>query len=252
MLNVVSAAFNKLVEALFMTQYFTIVPTRSNTVPTKTRRSILSILVGATLCLSSMTIAADLNRNQGVKPIRIIDPAIKQREIHEAAIDTESFEIGAYSGTLAVEEFGANAVLGFTGSYHLPNRTLLQMNYTHADVGKATFEKLGEDLSFLKDSDRRFSHYNLMIGFNLFPGKSFFGTKYKFHSSIYLLAGGGMTDFAGSSKFTPVIASSYRVVLTDWLTWSIDFKDYVFKRDFLNDNKQTHNIELSSSLNLLF
>ncbi|MBL4866486.1 MAG: outer membrane beta-barrel domain-containing protein [Pseudomonadales bacterium] len=214
-------------------------------------KPILPILVGIFFSFSPLLAIAGLDGGEEIKPIKIIDPVIEQSQIHEAVIDTESYELGSYVGTLAVEEFSANTVVGFTGSYHLANRTLLQANYVRSEVGKATFEEI-LDRSFLKDSDRRFSHYNLLVGYNLFPGKSFYGTRYKFHSGIYLLAGGGITKFAGSSSFTPVIASSYRVVVTDWLTWSIDFRDYMFNREFLNDKRRTHNIELSSSVNFLF
>lgn len=211
-----------------------------------------SILFSAfPMLTSSNAVSAEADAPSAIQPIMIIDPAIEQREIHEAAIDTESFEVGLFTGTLAVEEFSPHVIHGLTASYHLMNRTLLQFNFLQTDVGRVTAEKLAAR-SLLKDSDREFVHYNIMMGYNLFPGKSFYGRKHKFHSSIYLFAGAGMTDFAGNSSFTPVIASSYRVVLTDWLTWSLDFKDYIFERDFQNDKKQTHNLEFSSSFNFLF
>lgn len=189
--------------------------------------------------------------NVGIKPIKIIEPKDKHRVIKDAAIDTESFEIGAFAGFIAVEDFSANAVFGVSGAYHFLDRMLLIASYGQSEVEKATFEELA-DGSFLTDEDRKLKYYDVQFGYNLFPGRSFSGVSRNFNSGIYLLAGVGNSEFAGDTNFTFIIGSSYRMVVTDWLTWNIDFRDRIFNRDFLDDKKTTHNIEFSSGLNYLF
>ncbi len=189
--------------------------------------------------------------NVGIKPIKIIEPKDKHRVIKDATIDTESFEVGAFAGFISVEDFSANAVFGISGAYHFLDKMLLIASYGQSDVEKATFEKLAGG-SFLADEDRKFKYYDLQFGYNLFPGKSFFGESRNFNSGIYLLAGVGNSTFADDTNLTFIIGSSYRMVVTDWLTWNIDFRDRIFNRDFLDDKKTTHNIEFSSGLNYLF
>ena len=71
-------------------------------------------------------------------------------------------------------------------------------------------------------------------------------------SEIFLLTGLEQVKFAGNSETGLTFGLSYRVVLTNWLTSNIDFREHLFKRDFIGDSKQTFNTEFRWGLNFLF
>jgi outer membrane beta-barrel protein len=73
-----------------------------------------------------------------------------------------------------------------------------------------------------------------------------------FNSAFYLIGGIGNTEFGGEDNFTTTVGTGYRIVLLDWLTWHIDFRDHIFQSDILNEDETTHNIELSSGVTLFF
>jgi len=200
--------------------------------------------------LPSIASAQD-DGNIEIKPVKIIKPEVKRREVKGAAIDTEMFEVGAYAGFLAVEDFNTNLITGLSVSYHINDRWIAQFNAARSEVERSTFEEV-IDSSFLADSDRNFDYMNISAGFNLFPGRSYRGKNIKFNSGVYILAGLGTTEFAGSSSTTLMFGSSYRTVLTDWLTCNLDFRNHVMDREFLGESKTTQNIEFSIGFNILF
>lgn len=217
--------------------------------------SLIILLVSASTAsyaqnTSSGKTLSDIGNNDG--SVRIIEPKKDVQIAESATIDTEKFEFGVYAGFLAVEDFNTNPVLGASFSYHLTPKIMLQLNYGQSDVEKASFEKNIENASFLADADRRFDYYNLLAGYKVLRGRSFFGANKKYNSDIYLLAGLGSVDYAGDSNTSVVIGTSYRVVLTDYLTANLDVRGHSVDREFLNDSKQTFNAEYVIGINVLF
>ena len=72
------------------------------------RRLFLNMLtalaLGAGPGTVSITFAAESDQ--------VIRPEIERREVREADIDTEDFEIGVFYGLMNVEDFGTNPVYG--------------------------------------------------------------------------------------------------------------------------------------------
>ena len=192
---------------------------------------------------------SDISDNDG--SVRIIDPKKEVSVAKSAAIDTENFELGLFAGFLAVEDFSSNLVYGASFSYHITPSFLAQLNYGTSDVNKATFEDVA-NASFLSDGDRAFEYYNILAGYRILRGRSFFGANKKYNSDIYLLAGIGSVDFAGSSNSSFVLGTSYRVVLTDAIVANLDIRGHSVERDFLDDSKRTFNTEYVFGLNFLF
>lgn len=190
------------------------------------------------------------DENVNIPAIKIIEPKKQQRDIHEAAIDTELFEVGIFTGYIAVEDFNSNFVSGLSAAYHFKERMMLLAHYGSSKIDRASFETNTQS-NFLSDSDRKFTYLDLQFAYNVFPGKSFFGNTSNFDSGIYLLAGAGRTKFAGDTATGFVFGSSYRMVITDYMTVNFDFKDHLFDRDF-TEKKQTHNIEFTAGANVLF
>lgn len=181
----------------------------------------------------------------------VIQPQHQTPNTKSAAIDSEKFELGAFIGTLSIEDFSSNTVAGVSLNYHLNQKLLVQLNYGESEVGETTSEAV-TGTNLLSSKDRRFRYYNFLAGYKLFPGRSFLGSKRKFNSDIYLLAGVNNIEFAGESKSGITLGASYRIVLSDWLTCNLDFRDHIVERNYLNQSKTTQNTEMTLGFNILF
>lgn len=181
--------------------------------------------------------------------VRTIEPDKKVEEAEYAAIDSELFEIGAYVGSLSVEDFGSDVVSGIELNYHLAADWMLQLNYGKASIDRAAFES--EQREFLADSDRYFEYVSAAAGFRLLRGRAFLGSRHKYNSDIYFFAGPERVSFAGNKERGLVFALSYRLVLADWLTANIDVHEHVFERTFIGESKHTLNTEFRVGLSWL-
>ncbi len=183
--------------------------------------------------------------------VTIIKPSKKMTKAKSAAIDTESFELGIYLGSISIEDFGTNQLSGISFVYHINPKFIASVSYATSDISKATFEDvIGSD--FLSKDDRKFDITQIQAGYRLFHGRSFLNARHKYNSQLYLTAGIEDIQFAGESHTGLVIGSTYKVVATDWLTLDLNLKDHLFERDFLSDKKLTNNLEFSIGLNALF
>jgi outer membrane beta-barrel protein len=66
------------------------------------------------------------------------------------------------------------------------------------------------------------------------------------------LAGVGNTSFADSDFFTLVFGAGYRMLLLDSLAMHVNVRDHMFDSDLLGQDKTTHNIEFTMSMNYFF
>lgn len=185
--------------------------------------------------------------------VQVIPPEVKPREVTEAAIDSESFEFGVFAGSLTIDNFGSELLYGVNASFHASEDFFLQMNYGMSRAGRTSFETLsGDNVNLLSNSDRDYTYYDFLVGYNIFPGEVFMTSKLTFNSAFYLVAGVGNTSFGGEDNFTTTVGTGYRIVLRDWLTWHIDYRDHIFRSDIIESDQTTHNIEFSTGLTLFF
>ncbi len=109
-------------------------------------------------------------------------------------------------------------------------------------AGKTSFETLGGNVQLLTDAERRFTYYNLSLGYNFLPGEVFLGRNHAMTSGFYLLGGIGSTKFEGDQKFTVNFGAGFRVLPTDWLAIHIEAQDLVFKSDLLGTDRLRNNL----------
>lgn len=220
------------------------------------RRLQQFLLIGLTTFFSSFTLAADNAANDGsvvINPIKIIEPDIKLRKTEQAIIDDEVFEVGFFTGLISIEDFGSHPLYGVKASFHATEDFFLQLNYGQSKAGKTSYETVsGSGINILSEKDRELSYYDLLVGYNIFPGETFVSSKLTFNSAFYLVAGAGNTDFAGDNHFTLVVGSGYRIILNDWLTWNLDYRDHMFETELLGHKKQSHNLEFATGLTVFF
>ena len=185
-------------------------------------------------------------------PGQVIDPEVERREIKEAKIDREDFELGAFAGIMSIEDFGSDVVYGARLAYHLTEGFFVEGTVGQSEAGLTSFEILSGGARLISDSDRTLTYYNLNLGYNILPGEVFIGEGRAYNTSLYLTAGLGSTRFAGDDRFTVNVGAGYRFLLTDSVAIHIDFRDHLFDIDLLGEEKTAHNLEGHIGLTVFF
>jgi len=186
------------------------------------------------------------------EPGQVIEPEVERREIREADIDTENFEIGAFAGIMSIEDFESDIVYGIRLAYHVTDGFFIEGTVGQSEAGLTSFERLSGGAPILSDDDRTYTYYNLNLGYNILPGEVFFGENRAYNTNLYLIAGLGATRFAGDDRFTVNFGAGYRFLLTDSVALHIDFRDHLLDIDILGEDKTTHNLEAHVGVTVFF
>ena len=185
-------------------------------------------------------------------PPRVIEPQVERRQIKVPKIRSSNVEVGLFYGALSIEDFGSNPDYGVTAAYHITEDFFVQGEAGRSRGGRTSFETLSGNLQLLTEAERRFTYYDLSLGYNFLPGEAFIGRGVAMTSAFYLLGGFGATDFAGDTKFTVNFGAGYRVVPTDWLALHVTVQDHVFQTSLLGVTKLTNNIEARMGATVFF
>ncbi len=183
---------------------------------------------------------------------KIITPDIERRQIKEAMLDTEDFEIGAYYGIMNVEDFGSNNVTGLRLAYHVSEDYFLEAAYGRTKLQKTTYEDLSGAVQLLTPDQRDMDYYNLSVGYNLFPGEVFIGEDWAFNTNLYVILGVGNTNFADEEHFTYNYGAGFRFFATDAITVHLDVRDHLFEHDVLGQKRDSNNLETHLGVTLFF
>lgn len=186
-----------------------------------------------------------------LKPV--IQPEVARQEFDEARIDTQDFEVGVFLGIYSTEDFGTNPVYGARLIYHISERLFVEGALAQTTTERTSWENLLNPggAGILSDDGRTLTYYTANIGFNLLPGEAFMTQNVTYNTAFYIVAGVGSTNFDDSDRFTLNFGLGYSLLLTDYLSVHIDFRDYIFNME-LPEDKTTQNLELSASLNYFF
>ena len=135
-------------------------------------------------------------------PGQVVDPEVERREIKEARIDREDWEVGVFGGIMSVEDWQSNVSYGVRLAYHLTEGFFVEGTVGRTETGKTSFEILSGGAELLTDDERILTYYNVNVGYNILPGEVFIGEGRAFNTNVYLIAGMGSTRFAGDDRFT--------------------------------------------------
>jgi outer membrane beta-barrel protein len=216
---------------------------------------IRSVFLGLAL-ISTCSLAQEL-KTEGrgdetqASPQSVIKPDLRRREINEAEIDSENFEVGLYVGIISIEDFSSSTVLGARAAYHINEDFFVEAIYGRARAGETSFEILSGGSPFLTDDERDFRYYNLSAGYNL-NGEVFLSQDLVFNSATYFTLGAGSTEFGGDEHFTLSIGAGYRLLLTDYMAVHFDVRDQIFNSEIIGQEKSTHNIEYAVGATFFF
>jgi len=183
----------------------------------------------------------------------IISPDLERREIREAAIDSEDFELTTYlGGVLSVEDFGSNRLVGGSLAYHISEDFFMEAAYGQSELGESSYERLSGSAPLLTEEERELSMYNLSLAWNFLPGEIFVFDKLALNSNLYLIGGIGNTSFADEEYFTYNVGAGVRVLAQDWLALRLDVRDHIFEHEIFGEPLTTNNLSAQLGVSIYF
>ncbi|HEB57482.1 MAG TPA: outer membrane beta-barrel domain-containing protein [Gammaproteobacteria bacterium] len=212
-------------------------------------KRVLLVFVSSFILLSPLAQAAE-EMHSDEKPV--IEPEIYRRPLDESKIDSENFEITAFSGLMSVEDFGVNTLIGVRLAFHVSESIFFEASLGQVKTSKTSYERLSGSVELLTDEQRVLNYYDLSVGYNLLPGEAFLSRRLAFNTAFYLIAGIGSTRFAGDDRYTINYGFGYSFLATDWLGLHADVRNHVFDMELLGNKMLTNNLEMSMGLSIFF
>jgi outer membrane beta-barrel protein len=196
--------------------------------------------------------AAAAAEDSNAPPPSVIEPQVERREVKVPKIRVKDIELGGYYGELSIQDFGAQPVTGARIDYHVSEDLFFEGTYGRATGGKTSFEYLSGNVQLLSNAERRFTYYNLSLGYNFLPGEVFIGRNLAMTSALYMIGGIGNVTFAGDQNFALNFGAGFRVLPTDWLALHIDVQDIVFKSDDIGIYQLKNNLQATIGATVFF
>lgn len=214
------------------------------------------LLLTCVMALSGCAAARPASDAPGPTPVpaepgAVIAPEVARREVRVVKVEPQDWEMGAFIGSMSVEDFGAHFVYGGRVAYHVTEDVFAEATVGASEAGTSSYER-GNNVRLLTKSERRLRYYNLGFGWNVLPGEVYFGGNRAYNSALYLAGGIGSTRFAGDERFTVTLGGGARVMLQDGLSLRIDVRDHILAVDLLGENRRTHNFEATLSVTGFF
>ena len=181
----------------------------------------------------------------------VVVPQVDRRDVSPPRFPSNDFEVGAFVGTYAAQNFGSSVVYGVRLGYAITEDFFVQANYGSTQVSDTLFRQILPGGIFASDSER-LSYYNLLLGYNVLPGEVFIGAKRALASALYVVGGIGSTDFNDQSSQTITIGLGARVFLKDSFSLQVDVRDHIYSLDLLGKSESTQNLELTIGFSFFF
>jgi len=182
---------------------------------------------------------------------QVVVPQVERRDIKPPKYPSNDFEVGAFIGTYATQNFGSSLVYGLRLGYAITEDFFVQAAYGSTQVSDENFRQILPGGVFPTSSEQ-LSYYNLSVGYNVLPGEVFIGANRALPSAFYLIAGVGSTDFAGQSRQTINFGFGMRVFLKDSFALQVDVRDHIYSLDLLGQSQSTQNLELTAGFSFYF
>lgn len=189
-------------------------------------------------------------QSAGSVPEPVIPATVDRRDVHIPKIQANDIEVGAYTGILSVQDFGANASSGLRLGYHVTEDFFVEGTYGRSTVSDQSFRRLG--IAIFKTEQVDLTYYNLSVGYNLFPGEVFLGKNWAMTSAVYLVGGVGNVNFADENHTAYNFGIGIRALPVDWFSMRFEIRDHMFSSDILGKNELKHNFEMTLGLGVYF
>ena len=181
----------------------------------------------------------------------VVVPQVDRRDVKLPRYPSNDFELGAYTGAYATENFGTSWVYGARIGYHLTEDFFVQAVYAQTKVTDEAFRNILPGGIF-ESKTQKLNYYNLSVGYNILPGEVFLFSSRARPSQLYIIGGVGSTKFVDQRKPTYNFGFGFKVFLTDYASLQLDLRDHIFSLDLLGKNSTTQNLELTTGLSFYF
>ena len=175
-------------------------------------------------------------------------------------INNEIFELGIFGGIINIENFTSEFAQGISATFRASEDYFIQYNFLQADVALTAIESSsfieGTQIPALKydlGKDRKFTHYDLLVGYNLFQGEFFPSSSKANLSTLYVIAGVGNTEFGRESSMTYTVGIGYQIALNRRFGLHIDFRDYIYRSGLVTEKSNTVSVtQISTGIKFSF
>jgi outer membrane beta-barrel protein len=182
----------------------------------------------------------------------IVEPQVTRRAIKTPHIKAKDFELGAYYGVLSIQDFGTNPLYGVRAAYHVSEDIFLEGFLARSKAGTTSLEDVFPNITVVSDSGRRFTYYDLDVGYNVLPGEIFLGRGRAFNSALYVMVGMGDVKFADKDQFALNFGVGERLLINDWLALHVDVRDHIFETNLTGRTKNVDNIEATLGFTIFY
>ncbi len=217
---------------------------------TRTLALLLSLSIAATLAVPALaadqSVVAQKPANE-----QVVVPEVDRRDIKMPRFPSNDFEVGAFVGTYATQNFGSSVVGGLRLGYHITEDIFVEAAFAQTKVTDEAFRQVLPGGVFAQPKEK-LSYYNLSAGYNLLPGEIFIGSKRAKASAIYLIGGVGSTHFNDQRRQTINVGLGARLFLTDKAALQVDMRDHIFSLDILGKRQSTQNLEMTAGFTYFF
>ncbi|HEX7435540.1 MAG TPA: outer membrane beta-barrel domain-containing protein, partial [Caldimonas sp.] len=189
--------------------------------------------------------------DQSASNDQVVVPQVDRRDVKLPRFPSNDFEIGAFVGTYATQNFGTSAVAGLRAGYHITEDFFVEGVLAQTKVSDEMFRQVLPGGIF-PDKKEKLTYYNLSAGYNVLPGEIFLGGTRAKPSQFYLIGGVGSTKFDQQRRPTFNVGFGLRVYLIDRVALQVDMRDHAFSLDLLGKRQSTQNLELTGGLAVFF
>src|SRR6202451_4499619 len=182
----------------------------------------------------------------------IVDRQVPRRVVKTPKIKAKDFEVGAYFGALSIQDFGTNPVYGVRAAYHVSEDIFLEGYVGRSKAGTTSLEDVFPDITVVSESGRRFTYYDLDVGYNVLPGEIFLGRGRAFNSALYVTVGMGDVKFADKDQFALNFGVGERLLVTDWMAIPLGLGATILETDGTGRTKNVDNIEATLGLTVFY
>ena len=182
---------------------------------------------------------------------QVVVPQVDRRDVGLPRFPSNDFEIGAFVGTYATQNFGSSVVGGLRLGYHITEDFFVEAVYAQTKVSDELFRQI-LPAGIFPEQKQKLTYYNLSAGYNVLPGEVFIGGRRAKPSAFYLIGGVGSTSLAEQRRPTFNVGAGFRVFLADWAALQVDMRDHIFSLDLLGKRQSTQNLEFTGGLTVFF
>ena len=216
----------------------------------------IPLLMGTlALLLATIPMWAHAQQQPGAKEQpgneQVIIPQVDRREVKLPRMPSKDFEVGAFAGVYATQNFGTHAVGGIRLGYHLSEDIFVEGVLAQTKVSDEPLRAV-IPAGIFPEPTEKLTYYNLSAGYNVLPGEVFIGSKRAKATAVYLIGGVGSTKLFDQRKLTFNFGLGMRLLLADRWAVQVDMRDHVFTHDLLGKKETTNNPELTTGITYYF